>query len=388
VFQSWAAIAHAQAPESAWRSLRAPFGVEQLVQQAGGASLAERQRAQQRLSALGSAQAVQQLNIALLRLLPGASKNTAELRGLILALAPHAADPETRTSLLRVVLGSTGPQAETIDPELRQMAALAIAAQRTPAAVQALRHALLADRESAELASTALRAHPPKEVGQLLGAMHQRSGADHASGRDRPSDARPSDARPSDADKTVTKTNQRTAQGQAAWDRVACEGERLPTAQLLGIVATAPEAAPLAVCQLAARDEPDQRSSLLSWLDSPQLAIRMRAALGLGASEHADATGLLLHAVDDSAWQVRWAALSSLAQRHDATSRRALQVATALEPNTEARTRARQLLAAGKFEPATQCPVRLPLPDLNAADATPIAVAGELPEARRSPVTR
>jgi hypothetical protein len=35
VFQSWAAIAHAQAPESAWRSLRAPFGVEQLVQQAG-----------------------------------------------------------------------------------------------------------------------------------------------------------------------------------------------------------------------------------------------------------------------------------------------------------------------------------------------------------------
>ncbi|HEX2879914.1 MAG TPA: hypothetical protein VHO25_10320, partial [Polyangiaceae bacterium] len=92
------------------RSLRDQFGSEQVGERANDASLAERQRAYERLAALGSPQALQQLNAALLRVLPRAKQNATELAGLVEALAPHAADPETQVSLLRVVLGSVGPQ--------------------------------------------------------------------------------------------------------------------------------------------------------------------------------------------------------------------------------------------------------------------------------------
>jgi hypothetical protein len=362
--QGWAS-AGSDASARGPRPLRDPFGVERLAERANGATLPERQQAQQRLAALGSPRAVQQLNVALLRLLPRAKQNSDELKGLLELLAPHARDPETQVSLLRVVLGSVGPQGEPIEPELRQMAALAIAAQRDATAVRSLRRALLADTASAQFATAALLAHPPRVAVQL---PLQRSEPTTSTVSKVPNPQRPAKTR-----------------NTAARAEVAQSGPRLTTARLIELIGTSPAAAPLAACQLAARDEPNQRATLQALLRSPSQAVRVRTLMGLGASPHADATGILLNAYRDSQWQVRWAALYALGQRGDAPSLRALQRAAAIEPNREARDLARARLADGAATRRAACPVILPLASLNDAENdSAIAASSELPEAPRS----
>lgn len=308
---------------------------------------------------------MQQLNLALLRVLPHAKQSADELKGLIELLAPHARDPETQVSLLRVVLGSVGPQGEPVDPELRQMAALAIAAQRDATAARSLRRALLADAESAQFATVALLAHPPRVAVQ------------------RP--LQRNEPTPPTVSKMPNAEQHAKNDDTAARTEVKRNGERLTTARLIELIGTAPEAAPLAACQLAARDEPSQRATLQSLLRSPNQAVRVRALLGLGASPQHDATGLLLNAYRDSAWPVRWAALHALGQRRDAPSQRTLRRAANLEPNREARELAHALLADGPTTRQGACPALLPLASLNDAEnQSAIAATRELPEAQPS----
>jgi hypothetical protein len=357
-------VVAAQPVDSQTRSLRARFGIERLQERASSTALPERERAQARLSALGTPQALQHLNAALLRELPRANKDAAELRTLIEALAPHANDPETRASLLRVLLGSAGN-------ELRQMAALAIAAKRTPAALTALERALAADAQSAAFAKTALLAHPP-------GSSTLPASPDATPPQHQPVQARPAPAQPGQP-KALPQ------QHTVAWKTLARDGHRMPTARLIEALTTAPETAPLAACHLAARDQPSQSTTLHALLDSPHTALRMRTVLGFGASRRKSATGVLLHAYRDRAWQVRWAALYALAQRTDAPSRRTLEQAASIEPNTEARNLARRLLTATARQRPPACPALLPLASLNTLDGdTPIANSGDLPEASRS----
>jgi HEAT repeat protein len=356
------------------RSLRSQFGIEQLSERTKAASLAERQRAYQRLAALGTPQSLQQLNAAVLRVLPRAKQNTAELVSLVEALAPHAGDSETQISLLRIVLGSVGPQGEPVEPELRQMAALAIAARRDAAAVRTLRRALSADTESARFAHEALLAHPTHPpAGQQVAPLPAVSKA---------SQAAPS--KPNAGAKTSPIGDARTAVTRA---RVAREMARLSTSQLLARLSTAPELAGLAACQLAARDEPLQRSTVKSLLGGTNPGVRLRVALGLGASPTADATGLLLQAYRDPVWQVRWAVLHALGQRRDGPSLRTLHRAATLEPKSEVRELARSLLAADTIAVRSTCPPELPLAALNEVDQESVVAApNDLPEA--APVSK
>jgi hypothetical protein len=349
------------------RSLRDQFGVEQLSEQANDPSLARRQRAYERLAALGSPQALQRLNAALLKVLPRAKQNANEVAGLVEALAPHAGDADTQVSLLRVILGSVGPQGEPIEPELRQMAALAIAARRDAGAVRVLRRALLADTESARFAHDALLAHPPRPgTAHLLGGALPKQGAEGLVATPQAS--------------TAATGKAATAAARAT---VARQVERKATPQLLELLSTAPATAGLAACQLAMRDERQQRGTVQSLLNGPSRTLRLRVALGLGASPHADATGLLLQAYRDPVWQVRWAVLHALGQRRDVPSLRTLQRAATLEPNSEARDLARSLLAADAVAPgAVACPTQLPLTGLREIDEdTAVAAPNDLPEA-------
>jgi hypothetical protein len=358
-------VAQALAAPTPARSLRDWVGIEQLTERTNDPSLAERQLAYERLAASGSPQALYRLNTALLRVLPRARHNAAELTGLVEALAEHAKDPETRVSLLRVVLSSVGPQGEPVESELRQMAALAIAARRDAAAVRALRHALLADDESAQFAREALLAHPPlPEAVQHIAPLLARSAM-------------------SPAATSKTKTSQTgTAPKAATRANIARQMASLTTSQLIARLSTDPQAAGLAACQLATRDEQAQRTTVEALLRSANRALRVRVALGLGASPRADATGLLLRAYRDPAWQVRWAVLHALGQRRDPPSLRTLRRAATLEPNREARDLARSLLALNVIAPRSACSAQLPLGELDEVETqTAVAAPNDLPEA-------
>ncbi|HEX2881775.1 MAG TPA: HEAT repeat domain-containing protein, partial [Polyangiaceae bacterium] len=252
-----------------------------------------------------------------------------------------------------------------IELELRQTAALAIAAQRDAAAVRTLRRALLADDESSRLAHEALLAHPPQP-----GTAQRASDAASIRSAKNPMATPKATSTPSSARMAATRA------------RVARDAKRMPTAQLLDLLSTAPQAAGLAACQLAARDELHQRDMLKSLLSGRHRALRLRVALGLGASPRTDATGLLLQTYRDSAWQVRWAVLHALGQRRDVPSLRTLQRAAILEPNREARDLARSLIAADAIAPRLACPALLPLAGLQEVDEeTAVAAPNDLPEA-------
>lgn len=162
-------------------SLLDRFGVEHLARLLGAESPVERRRGMERLGALGSPQALNQLAAFAL-------ERRDELGGrdwLILArsLAPHAGQEKGRLMLMTLMhRGAVEPTAskgrqsrEAADPEeaallelARGTAALALAAEGGAASLAALGQALRMEGPSAAAAAMALQAHPPVRLAPLL----------------------------------------------------------------------------------------------------------------------------------------------------------------------------------------------------------------------------
>jgi HEAT repeat protein len=143
---------------------------------------------------------------------------------------------------------------------------------------------------------------------------------------------------------------------------------RVPTRLLLDLVDEGGPAAPLAVRALAARDEPEHRTYVLSLLASGDPWIRSHAALGLGRSERADAEGLLAGAYRfETDPRVRGAIVRALSRRH-ATQNPTLSLAAAFDPDPGVRGAAR-LAAAGARLPEARTGTAAVFVPVSASDA-------------------
>ncbi|HEU4578679.1 MAG TPA: HEAT repeat domain-containing protein [Polyangiaceae bacterium] len=153
-------------------SLGGRFGLERLVNALSGPQLPERLAAIQRLAGLGT-------RAALHRLVSFALDHRAQLGSrecltLARALAPHAADDDTRvllTALMNQRPGApAGPEQAALFELARGSAALALAASGSDAALRALGATLRAGGASAALAADALLEYPPADLQALLAA--------------------------------------------------------------------------------------------------------------------------------------------------------------------------------------------------------------------------
>ena len=128
----------------------------------------ERQRGFERLSSVGTAQA---LDLLLKVFDPGGAARSARDRLVaVRALGPHAKVPAVRELLVRVMVGvgSNPERPEAIDGLIEHAAALALAASGDDAAISALAKAVRQPGHVAETAKDALLAFPPRNLQPLL----------------------------------------------------------------------------------------------------------------------------------------------------------------------------------------------------------------------------
>lgn len=130
-------------------------------------SASDRQRGLLRLSALGTARAIELVARALEP--GGAARGADEHLAAVRALAPHVKQPLAREALSRalsspVVTAEPGPISEWV----QSSAALALARSREPLALAALGRALRKPGRAAELTRDALVAYPPPELTPIL----------------------------------------------------------------------------------------------------------------------------------------------------------------------------------------------------------------------------
>jgi HEAT repeat protein len=128
----------------------------------------ERQRGFERLSSVGTAQALD----LLLKVFDsgGAARSARDRLVAVRALAPHAATPAVRELLVRIMVGvgSNPERAEAIDGLIEHAAALALAASGDDAALAALSKALRQPGHVADTARDALLAFPPRNLEPIV----------------------------------------------------------------------------------------------------------------------------------------------------------------------------------------------------------------------------
>lgn len=149
-------------------SLRERFGALPAERALRSSEPAERERALERLGALGTPRALDLLVTALEP--SGAAQAPRERLIAVRALARHARDPRVRDALVRVMTGISA-SAERSDPLqglLRDTAALALAASGEPSAKVALARALRQPGRVAEAARAALAAHPLPDLDRVV----------------------------------------------------------------------------------------------------------------------------------------------------------------------------------------------------------------------------
>ena len=128
----------------------------------------ERQRGFERLSSVGTAQALD----LLLKVFDsgGAARSARDRLVAVRALAPHAATPAVRELLVRIMVGvgSNPERAEAIDGLIEHAAALALARSGDGAALAALGKALHQPGHVADTAGDALSAFPPRNLQTIV----------------------------------------------------------------------------------------------------------------------------------------------------------------------------------------------------------------------------
>jgi cellulose synthase operon protein C len=134
-------------------------------------SPAARQRALERLGAVGTSSALELLSKALE---PGGAAKTSEERLIaVRALAPHAKNPDVRLALVRALAGvgaAAGAESEELEHLVRDTAALALARSGSREAVELLGKALRQEGPIAQAAAVGLEAHPPRELAPIVDA--------------------------------------------------------------------------------------------------------------------------------------------------------------------------------------------------------------------------
>jgi hypothetical protein len=157
----------AQAPSLVAATLRRRLGVDVADALLTSQDPEERQRGFERLSSVGTAQALD----SLLKVFePGGAARSARDRLIaVRALAPHARLPAARELLVRVMVGvgSNPDRPEAIDGLIEHAAALALAASGDDGALSALGKALRQPGHVADTARDALLAFPPRNL-QLI----------------------------------------------------------------------------------------------------------------------------------------------------------------------------------------------------------------------------
>lgn len=162
--------ARAAAPSSAKSpSLLGELGTPAAERLLASDSAAERLRGFARLSALGSARAVELLARSLDP--GGAARGADEHLAAVRALAPYVKVPAARDALVRA-LSSPPVEADAapLSDWVRSAAALALAQSREPAALSALGRVLRKPGHAAELAKQALIDSPPQDLSPMLHA--------------------------------------------------------------------------------------------------------------------------------------------------------------------------------------------------------------------------
>jgi hypothetical protein len=158
------------ASEPERQSLNGRFGVERLADALSAPQLSERLAAIQRLAELGTRGALHRL--ASFALEHRAQLGARECLTLARALAPHAADDETRVLLSALMnqrpSAPAGPEDAALFELGRGSAALALAASGSDAALRTLGATLRAGGASAALAAEALLEYPPADLQGLL----------------------------------------------------------------------------------------------------------------------------------------------------------------------------------------------------------------------------
>jgi HEAT repeat protein len=153
----------AQAPLTA-SSLRKRVGVDIADALLKSPDPEERQRGFERLSSVGTAQALD----LLLKVFDsgGAARSARDRLVAVRALGPHAGVPAVRELLVRVMVGvgSNPERPEAIDGLIERAAALALAASGDDAALSALSKALRQPGHVAAAASDALLSFPPHDL--------------------------------------------------------------------------------------------------------------------------------------------------------------------------------------------------------------------------------
>jgi hypothetical protein len=154
-------------PAAQARSFKARLGLDAARALLRSDDSADRKRAFERLSELGSETALELLARTLD--LNGAARNGRERLAATRALAPHAKSQVVRTALIRAL---SAPSAlERSDPKLalaRETAALALARSGEARALAALGQALRQPGRGAEAALSALRVYPPADASPTL----------------------------------------------------------------------------------------------------------------------------------------------------------------------------------------------------------------------------
>jgi HEAT repeat protein len=150
--------------------LSSHLGVSVAVRELDSGDVTARRIGIERLGAIGSPRALDTL-VGLLA--SGVSLDSRDLLVAVRALAPHAAVPEARQALVRLMGHQSGSGGDRADPLLtwvRQSAAAALAASHTRPALEALGEALRQNGPAAEAALEGLLAHPPRDLEPVLEA--------------------------------------------------------------------------------------------------------------------------------------------------------------------------------------------------------------------------
>lgn len=147
------------------------LGVAVALRELDSSNATERRLGIERLGAVGSPRAID----VLVNLLTSGhiALDSRDLLVAVRALAPHAAVPEARQALVRLMGRLSGNGSDRTDPLLtwvRQSAAAALAASGTQSALQALGEALRQNGPAAHAALSGLLAHPPRDLSPVLQA--------------------------------------------------------------------------------------------------------------------------------------------------------------------------------------------------------------------------
>ncbi|HEY3236125.1 MAG TPA: HEAT repeat domain-containing protein [Polyangiaceae bacterium] len=131
--------------------------------------------------------------------------------------------------------------------------------------------------------------------------------------------------------------------------------QQVPTRSLWALVEQNGVAAPLALRVLAARDGPELRSRIESYLKGDSPVLRTHVVLGLSHSSEPSATGLLADAYRfETSPEVRRAIIRALSCRSETVRQRTLWLALRLDPDPDVRELAQLALRGQRLEPFGQ----------------------------------